>query len=159
MNTAVMTIEDDIVFLERVPILRRLGTGGLRSLAIGAESQAVEAGQTLFELGEAADAAFVVQRGSFSLTPNRSDESEVVVGPGTLLGELALLAATKRPVTATAREDSSVLRISRAMFLKVLESYPEATLRLRELIATRTDRWTSEIGNIRTALMRGPDAQ
>ena len=159
MNTAVMTIEDDIVFLEKVPILRRLGTGGLRSLAIGAESQAVAAGQTLFELGEAADAAFIVQYGSFSLTPNRADEAEVVVGPGTLLGELALLAATKRPATAIACEDSRVLRISRAMFLKVLESYPDATLRLREMIATRTDRWTSEIDNIRAALIRGPEAQ
>jgi len=30
-----MTIEDDIAFLERVPIFRRLGAGGLRILAIG----------------------------------------------------------------------------------------------------------------------------
>jgi len=29
---AVMTIEDDIAFLERVPILRRLGAGALRIL-------------------------------------------------------------------------------------------------------------------------------
>ena len=40
-----MTIEDDIAFLERVPILRRLGAGALRILAIGAESYTVEEGQ------------------------------------------------------------------------------------------------------------------
>jgi hypothetical protein len=33
-----MTIEDDIAFLGRVPVLQRLGAGALRILAIGAES-------------------------------------------------------------------------------------------------------------------------
>ena len=95
-----MTIEDDIAFLERVPILRRLGAGALRILAIGAESYSVQAGQVLFTAGEAADGAYVVQHGSFSLSTERGDEPEVIAGPGTLLGESALLTETKRPATA-----------------------------------------------------------
>lgn len=150
-----MTIEDEIVFLERVPILRRLGAGALRSLAIAVESYSVKAGQVLFTAGEAADGAFVVQQGSFSLKPQRAGEPEVTAGPGTLLGESALLAETTRPATATAREASTVLRISRATFLKILESYPDAAQRLRGLIASRTDQWTREIENIRAALARG----
>jgi CRP-like cAMP-binding protein len=153
-----MTIEDDIAFLERVPMLGRLGVNGLRSLAIGAESYPVEPGQTLFTAGEAADGAYVVQAGSFTLKPDRPGEREVIAGPGTLLGESALLAETKRPATATARENSTVLRIPRAMFLKMLDSYPDAAVRLRELIAARADQWTREIENIRAALARDPAA-
>ena len=52
-----MTIEDDIAFLERIPIFRRLGSGALRIVAIGAESYSVETGQVLFTVGETADAA------------------------------------------------------------------------------------------------------
>ena len=52
-----------------------------------------------------------------------------------MLGESALLVETRRPASATAREDSVVLRISRAMFLKMLESYPDAAVRLREVLA------------------------
>jgi CRP-like cAMP-binding protein len=154
-----MTIEDDIAFLERVPVLRRLGAPALRVLAIGCESYSIDAGQVLFAAGDAADCAFVVQRGSFNLRPERPQDDEVIAETGTLLGESALLAETRRPATATAREDSVVLRISRAMFFKMLESYPDAAQRLRELIAARADQWTREMENIRTALARGTGPQ
>jgi len=150
-----MTIENDTAFLEQVPIFRRLGADALRTLAIGAESYAVQADQVLFTAGDVADCAYIVQHGSFTLQPERRTESEVVAETGTLLGETALLAATIRPATAIAREDSTVLRISRAMFVKMLESYPDAAQRLRDLIASRADQWAREMENIRAALARG----
>ena len=154
-----MTIEDDIAFLERVPALRRLGAPALRILAIGAESHSLEAGQLLFAAGEPADCAYVIQRGSFNLKPERPRDGEVIAEPGTLLGESALVTETRRPATATAREDSIVLRISRAMFLKMLENYPDAAQRLRELIAARADQWADEMENVRAALARGTGPQ
>jgi len=154
-----MTIEDDIAFLEQVPVLRRLGAPALRILAIGAESYSVEAGQLLFAAGEAADCAYVVQRGSIHLRPERPADDELIAEPGTLLGEAALLTETRRPATATAREDSIVLRISRTMFRKMLESYPEAAERLRELFASRADQWAREMENVRAALARGSGPQ
>src|SRR5215469_5612005 len=154
-----MTIEDDIAFLERVPILRRLGAGALRILAIGAESYTVAEGQVLFSVGDVADCAYVVQDGSFILSSGRPNEPEMIAGLATLLGEAALLAETIRPATAIAREPSLVLRISRAMFLKMLESFPDAAQRLRELIATRADQWAREMENVRAALARGTGPQ
>jgi CRP-like cAMP-binding protein len=154
-----MTIEDDIAFLERVPVLRRLGAPALRILAIGAESYSVDAGQLLFAAGEAADCAYVVQRGSIHLKSERPADGELIAEAGALLGEQALLSDARRPATATAREDSIVLRISRTMFLKMLESYPEAAQRLRELIASRADQWAREMENVRAALARGTGPQ
>ena len=155
-----MTIEDDIAFLERIPIFRRLGSGALRIVAIGAESYSVEAGQVLFTVGETADGGYIIQRGSFSLSTERGNESEVVAGPGTLLGEMSLIAETKRPATARAREDSVVLRISRSMFLRMLEGYPDAAQRLRELLASRADQWSRDVENVRAALAGGgPEPQ
>jgi CRP-like cAMP-binding protein len=149
-----MSIEDEIGLLERVPSLRRLGGGALRSLAIAAESLSLQAGDVLFSAGDTADGAFVVQQGSLSLKPGGAGEEEVVAGPGTLLGETALLAPTKRPATAIAREPARVLRVSRATFLKILDSYPEAAQRLRDLLASRADHWAQEMENIRAALTR-----
>ncbi len=149
-----MTIEDDIAFLSQVPVLRRLGAPALRILAIGAEAYSVESGQTLFAAGDAADCAYVVQRGSFQITPDRAADADLVAETGALLGEGALLVQSPRLATAIAREDSVVLRISRAMFLRMLDSYPEAAQRLRELIASRADQWAREMENVRTALAR-----
>jgi CRP-like cAMP-binding protein len=150
-----MAIEDDIAFLERIPLLRRLGAAALRILAIGAESYDVEAGQVLFTAGETADGAYIIQRGSFTLDTEKAGQSDVIAGPGTLLGESALLTETRRPATARAREASTVLRISRTMFLRILDGYPDAALRLRELIASRADQWARELDNVRAALTRG----
>jgi hypothetical protein len=45
-----------------------------------------------------------------------------------------------------------VLRISRSMFLRMLEGYPDAAQRLRDLLASRSDQWAREIENVRAAL-------
>jgi CRP-like cAMP-binding protein len=150
-----MTIDDDIAFLERIPFLRRLGAPALRILAIGAESYRVERGHVLFAAGESADSAYIVQTGSFGLRPEGGAEAELIAGPATLLGESALLAETRRPATATAREDATVLRISRAMFLKMLEGYPDAAQRLRDAIAARADQWARDMENVRAVLAPG----
>jgi len=41
------------------------------------------------------------------------------------------------------------------MFVKMLESYPDAAQRLRDLIASRADQWAREMEKIRAALARG----
>jgi CRP-like cAMP-binding protein len=150
-----MSIDDDIAFLERVPVLRRLGAPALRILAIGGETYSVQAGEVLFRAGDVADCAFVVQQGSFGFQTDRASGGEILAERGALLGEAALLTESLRIGTATAREDSLVLRISRAMFLKMLESFPEAAQRLRELMASRADQWAREMETVRASLVRG----
>ena len=46
-----MSIEDDVVLLERVPTLRLLGTDALRVLAIGSEQRDFDRGDLLFSAG------------------------------------------------------------------------------------------------------------
>ena len=151
-----MAIEDDIAFFERVSTLNILGRGALRILAIGAENRYVHSGEVLFNAGEPADSGYVVQEGSFVLTPSQPDsDNAVLVGRGTLIGELALLTETVRPVTATAQEPSTVLRIPRTLFLKMLEGYPDAATKLREIITVRTDDWTRELFKVRGLLGLG----
>jgi CRP-like cAMP-binding protein len=148
-----MTIEDDIAFFERVPTLGVLGRDALRILAIGAESRYVHGGEKLFAAGDQADAGFVVQEGSFSLAVGRSEP--LVVGRGALIGELALITETTRPATATAVEPSTVLRIPRNLFLKMLDGYPGAAEKLRDMLSARSDQSTADIYSVRSSLDAG----
>jgi hypothetical protein len=87
----------------------------------------------LFYAGDQADSGYLIQEGSFRLKPGGLvDRPEIMAGPGVLLGELALLSATTRPATATARGPSAVIRISRSLFLKTLQNYPDAAHRLHQ---------------------------
>lgn len=149
-----MSIEDDIAFLERVPALNVLGHEALRIIAIGSESLYVHTGSALFREGEAADSAYVVQDGALTAASarNSEDANPTVIGPGALLGELALITETRRPLTVTALEPSSVLRIPRTLFLKMLEGYPDAAARMREHLARRAEDLSRDIRAVRSAL-------
>ena len=138
-----MSIEDDVALLERVPTLRVLGTDALRMLAIGSEQRNVPRDDVLFSQGDEADAGYVVQRGALRVDDGAG--AETVARPGMLIGELALIVAMRRPSTATALEHSSVIRISRSLFQRVLESDPAAAVRLRDEFINRTSRLTSDI--------------
>ena len=123
--------------------MRLLGTASLRMLAIGSEQRDFARGDLLFTAGDAADAGFIVQRGAFRIEDGNG--AEIVAGPGALIGELALVVAMPRPSTATALEYSSVVRVSRSLFQRVLESDPVAARRLRDEFANRTSQIASDI--------------
>jgi CRP-like cAMP-binding protein len=138
-----MSIEDDVALLERVPTLRLLGTTALRMLAIGSEQRIFGRGDALFHAGDEADAGFIVQRGAFRIEDGAG--AEIVAGPGALIGELAMITGMRRPSTATALENSSVIRVARSLFQRVLESDPDAARRLRDEFANRTSQIASDI--------------
>jgi CRP-like cAMP-binding protein len=153
-----MTIEDDIFFLERLTIFGQLGFSALQILAIGSETKQLEPGEVLFTAGDAADGGYIVQEGALRLDLPGADRSDpdIVAGPGVLLGELALVTETKRPVTATAIEPSTVMRINRSLFRKVLEGFPEAARLMRDRIAARASEATNELQVVRDMLLPKP---
>ena len=152
-----MSIDDDVALLERVPTLRLLGRESLRMLAIGSEARDVPRGDFLFQQGDDADSGFVVQRGAFRIDDGAG--AEMSAGPGTLLGELALVTETKRPVTATAIEPSTVMRVSRGLFRKVLEGFPDAARLMRDRVAERASEATDELQAVRDMLLPKPPRQ
>ena len=150
-----MSLDDDIAFFEQVPTFAVLGKQALRILAIGAETKNLQSGAVLFYAGELADGGYVVQEGSLVLEPNSPQfGKKITVGPGTLVGELALLTDTVCATTAIAKEPTVVIRISRSLFRKMLEGYPAAAQKMRDMVAERVDGWTRDLGDVKAALTK-----
>jgi CRP-like cAMP-binding protein len=148
-----MSLEDDIALFERVPTLALLGKQALRILAIGAETRELQSGAVLFYAGDIAESGYVVVDGSVHLEPGTPfDGAETIAGPGALIGEQALIADAVRPATATALEPTRVIRISRTLFLRMLEGYPAAASKLRDSIAARAEQLTRDLGAVMAAL-------
>jgi CRP-like cAMP-binding protein len=78
--------------------------------------------------------------------------NEITVGPGTLVGELALLTNTVCQATAIAKEPTVVVRIPRNLFRKMLEGYPGAAETLRESMTGRLQAWSKELADVKSAL-------
>ncbi len=149
-----MTIEDDISFLGQVPTFAQLGFSTLQIVAIGSETKQLADGEILFRAGETTDAGYVIREGSLKLTthdPRRSDRG-VTFGPGALIGELALVTETVCPATAIAVEPTTVIRISRSLFCKVLEGFPESARVMRERFAERASQASDEFSRLREML-------
>jgi CRP-like cAMP-binding protein len=153
-----MSLDDDIAFFERVPTFAALGAQALRILAIGAETKRLQSGAVLFYAGELTDGGYLVQEGALLLEPGTSNEGkQFTAGPGTLVGELALLTNIVCPATAIAKEPTVVIRISRSLFKKMLEGYPAAAETLRDVMAERLNSWERELGSVRATMKKEGD--
>jgi CRP-like cAMP-binding protein len=126
-----LSLNDDIALLSLVPLFADIDDDKLRLIAFGAERRRLNRGQQLFREGAPADCAFAIASGSFSLTRSQVDGGVEVVDTvrrGTLLSELAMISFVERKFTATAEEDSEVIRINRPLFRRMLEEYPEVAV-------------------------------
>ncbi len=134
-----MALDQDIARLAKIPILGALDDGARRLLAFSAETRVLRAGDVLFREGERASCGYFVLTGSFLITggPTVTGAGPVVVGPGTLLGETALLREATRPATAVAQEPSTVLRIGRTLFLRVLREHRGSAEKIEAFLKAR----------------------
>ncbi|MEA2758277.1 MAG: hypothetical protein QOH65_890 [Methylobacteriaceae bacterium] len=131
-----MALEDDIRKLSRISLFRALETDALRLIAFGAETRILRAGDILFRSGDKSDGGFIVLSGAIALDEkNDGSPPAHIVRPDSLVGEVALLVETERRATAMAREPTTVLKISRELFHRVLREYPDSAKRLKAAMA------------------------
>lgn len=140
-----MGLREDIDLLKGLSIFDGLSDDYLRLLAFGAERRRLESGRVLFREGAAADCAFVVLSGQMTLSRELSSGVQREIGeagPGSILTEIAMISDANRHFTATAGTESEVMRISRVMFHRMLQEYPEVAMaterRLRENFTSLT---------------------
>lgn len=146
-----MSLEDDVRSLSRNPTLALLDHDALRQLAVGAETRRLRKGDILFRRDEASDGGYVLVTGTIALDPSDTHafgQAAHIVRPPTLIGDMALLTKTRRPVTAVAREQSTVIKISRNLFLRVLNESPRSAERLRRELSERLVSFMDELDSI-----------
>jgi CRP-like cAMP-binding protein len=98
------------------------------------------AGEWLFSTGDPAEHMYGVIEGAIEVVVG--DEVVETVGPGGVLGEMALLDEAPRSASARAAEDTVVAEISRQRFLTVVKSNPFFALDLMRILAERLRRQT-----------------
>jgi len=149
-----MTLEQDIELLSRVELLGRFNVEQLRLLAFGAQKRNLASGEILYRQGARTDCGYVVISGQIDITVNSGEQDTVLdtFGPGSLVGELALITETTRIVTALAREDTRLLRISRTIFRRVLEEFPELAIELHQRISKSVNDFVGQLERVERKL-------
>jgi NTE family protein len=97
-------------------------TAALAALAGVMRERDYSAGEVVIRAGEPGAALFVVADGAVSVD---AGGRTVMLGPGKVIGELALLAAGPRSATVVAAEDTLLLELSRDDFDLAMADHPE----------------------------------
>jgi NTE family protein len=121
--------------LSGVPILAALPEDSRRRLEVASRLVTVPAGSWLIQAGDPPGSAFVVRRGRLEIDVVGQIVREL--GPGEVIGELALLTGEERSAGVRARRDSTVLEIPRAAFEDVLAADATASRVMLRQIAQR----------------------
>ena len=132
-----MALDDDIRILSGVGLFEGFTSEQLRLMAFGAEAMNLKAGRKLYVEDDQADSAYIVVSGEIGLYRDSDGVRHTLgsAGPGSILGELALIADTKRLTSAVVLSDSELLRLNRSMFRRILEEYPDLAMILHRRIS------------------------
>jgi CRP/FNR family cyclic AMP-dependent transcriptional regulator len=105
-----------------------------------AEGVEHSAGELVFSEGDPADACYWVERGLVKVSvasPQGEERIIALLGPGSILGELALIDGEPRSATVTAIQRSTLRRVFREEFEKLVSASPEIHHELVMLLASR----------------------
>lgn len=102
------------------------------------------AGERFITQGEEGDSFYVIQSGSCcaSLEKNSVLYPLAVLGPGDIVGEMAILTGEIRSAHVDAQTDIVALRLSRTDFDSICEEFPEVRLFLTQTVTMRFARST-----------------
>lgn len=121
-----MADPDTLAILRRTPVIGLFEEGALRVIANVADVRHLRFGEILFRQNDRSDGGYVVLSGEIGVGQEGEEDGIAYLGPGSLIGKVALFLRMQRPAAAVAREDSTVLRISPTLMKRVLQEYPSA---------------------------------
>jgi predicted acylesterase/phospholipase RssA/CRP-like cAMP-binding protein len=129
--------------LRSTPMFASLSDDLLGQLAGAVETRIVPRGAIVVKQADEADSLFIVVGGSLEAVLELGadgDQRLDRLGPGSVLGEVALIVGGRRSATVRALEDSELLVLSRARFESFLERHPELSAGLTRGVHERTRR-------------------
>ena len=111
----------------------------LRGLAEGMRRLRYTRGETLFRQGDAGESCYVIAKGRVagSVQAGSGTANRFELGPGSVVGEMSLVAGVPRAATISAVTEVEALEMSAEVFVRLLGLRPEIPERLSRIVAER----------------------
>lgn len=130
-----LTIVEKVLFLQEVDIFENTKTEDLSHIAAITDEISVKADTDIYNTGDVSDSMYLVIEGKVRLHHN---ERQVMIAQvKDAFGTWALFDDEPRVVTATAVEDSVLLKINREDFYDLLADHLQITLGIMKTLSKR----------------------
>lgn len=127
--------------LARVDLFSTLNKKELQELTKSCQERSYPAGTTILSQGDTGVGLYVLKSGKVrvvqSNNPDRAETELAVVGPGDVLGEMALLDDLPRSASVVAIDDVTALLLPIWEFRSILRSHPDIALKLLAVLSRR----------------------
>lgn len=137
--------------LARVELFSSLDKKELQVLAGSCQERKYSAGSTLIKQGDSGVGLYVITSGHGKITlannPDRAEFEVGTFGPGSVIGEMALLDDLPRSATVTALEDVTALLLPIWEFRTTIRNHPEIALKLLAVLSKRLRKLESQSDN------------
>lgn len=146
-----MTLETEVVALQKVPMFREMDPKRLKLLAFTSERITFAAGQKFFSQGDISDAAYVILEGKADIIidgPNGPFEV-IELGEHQLVGEMGLLTEAPRSANVVATVPTIALRIDKDVFLELMKQFPQMAMAVMREMARRLDMSNERLASYR----------
>ncbi len=127
-------------FLRTIPLFSELSSSELHLLFKSSAKSLVGKGNVVFQEGDPGDHLLIILSGRVKVSLLGKEGKEfilAILGPGSFLGEMALLESAPRSATVSTIELSVFLRLDQANFTALLHKHPSIALKLLKAICTR----------------------
>ena len=143
---------EKILFLKSAPVFERVSGEDLAALARVAEVETYPNGQEIFHEGAMGDALFVIVKGKVAIASG--GERLAALGPGEAFGEMAVLDEVPRSATATAEDETELLRIGSEEFYEILHEQVEIAEGVIRMLTRRLREADAAIQKLHTSAAR-----
>ena len=154
-----MHLESFFAPLLQAPLFAGLGPQQLKTLALGCERCTFTAGEVVILQGRPGDAAFLIVEGAVARIEHPLGAvGREEFGPGTLIGEMAMLIETEHTSTMVAQGQVSALRLSRSVIAEMCEADFQLADYFASQLQSRVDDMITGLNQIAVLLREADDA-
>jgi CRP-like cAMP-binding protein len=139
---------DDAALMQNIALFKEMPPEGLRILWEASDSRRIRGGEVIFQQGQVGDYGILLLRGSILLSTTPSTQ-DIILTRGHFVGEMALLIEQRRQVTAIAREECQILKISSSAFKKVLAHFPQAAIAAGQVMQLRLHNLMTQLDGVK----------
>jgi len=134
-------LTEEVELMRRIPLFADVEISKLKLLAFTSERVTFRAGEVLFRQNDVGSAAYIIIDGEADVIVERPDGPLTVarVGPNDFVGEIAILCDVPRTATVVARTDLTTLCISKDLFFRMVNDFPQMAIAIMRVLARRLE--------------------
>ncbi len=142
-----MSLNEEVELLRNIPLFSKLEASKLKLLAFTSERLTYEAGQLLCKQGDMGDAAYIIVEGEAAVLVDspRGQIRVAEVGRNDFVGEISILCDVPRTATVKATSKVVALRISKDLFFRLVEEFPQMAVEIMRELAHRLEATTAQL--------------